>query len=677
MESIQPLLAWIGDHPSLAALAVFLIAFGESLALIGIIMPGALLMVGLGTLIALGALDFWMVYSFAVLGAIAGDGASFWLGTHFRERLLEFWPFNRYQSLVNRGKKFFEKHGVKSVILGRFIGPIRPILPAIAGIMRMPVRTYLVANIGSAIFWAPAYLLPGYAIGFSLELALTTASRLVFALLLLFVACLLVFWVIRSLYLFAQNRAAWLRKWILILCQKHPKAKSALGFLLDPEHPEARGLFTFTLILLGATWVSSLLIWDLWQIQPPTELDLLLQNLLQELRDPITDRLMIIIGSAGELSVLSFLVLSVSLWLGWLGHKKILIYWLATYLFAVITPPLLGWLLTGQQLSLTAGEFPAAKIFRVTTVFGFLTILIAREIRKLPHWLAYSGLGLILILTAASDLYLGIHWFSATMAGLSLAIAWISMTGIAFLHHVPAGSLPAKKLVILTSFLLITASTIDLTFGLEQRENARNQQPPQVQLASQIWQDTRWQNLPVYRADLRGKSSQPFNLQWTGELGDIRQLLIRKGWKTGNEIALQSAVQWLNPGVIATQLPLFPQAHKGRHESLILVKRLPETLRLLQLRLWNTGIQIEPLNTPLWIGYIGYAQQEKSLGFINYMRTSTEFDAAKNRLASDLDTVTITSKSRQVVSVHQSTPKIGWNAEVLLVKQQRESSGSE
>ncbi|MEW8397374.1 MAG: phosphoesterase PA-phosphatase, partial [Candidatus Thiodiazotropha sp.] len=95
-EFFTPLLTWIGENPFWAGLAVFLVAFSESVAIVGLLIPGVVMMFGFGALIATGILEFWPVFWWAVAGAVVGDGLSFWLGRHFQERLQGFWPFNRH-----------------------------------------------------------------------------------------------------------------------------------------------------------------------------------------------------------------------------------------------------------------------------------------------------------------------------------------------------------------------------------------------------------------------------------------------------------------------------------------------------------------------------------------------------------------------------------------------------
>jgi undecaprenyl-diphosphatase len=66
---------------------------------------------------------------------------------------------------LEKGEYFFEKYGLLSIVIGRFLGPIRPIMPLAAGTMHMPAIQFYSVNFLSAIAWAPAYILPGFIAG--------------------------------------------------------------------------------------------------------------------------------------------------------------------------------------------------------------------------------------------------------------------------------------------------------------------------------------------------------------------------------------------------------------------------------------------------------------------------------------------------------------------------------
>jgi len=213
MEYLASLLDWIAAHAAWAGPAVFMIALLESLALVGLVVPGAFMMFGVGALIGSGRLEFWPITLWAVAGAIVGDGLSYLLGRLLQDRLWQIPPFRKHPRFLEAGVSFFRRHGGKSVVLGRFVGPLRPVIPAVAGMLRMPFGSFLFTNVISALFWAPAYLLPGLVLVASFSLAVAVAGRLLFLAVVLLLAGWLVLVVSRCVYLRSGPRgrhALWL-----------------------------------------------------------------------------------------------------------------------------------------------------------------------------------------------------------------------------------------------------------------------------------------------------------------------------------------------------------------------------------------------------------------------------------------------------------------------------------
>lgn len=171
MITPEALFQAVSAHPGTAYGVIFLAALGESLAVIGMFLPGVVVMFAAGALIAEGSLVFWPACLLAILGAVSGDSLSYWLGRRYRDRLPHCWLFQRYPAPLERGLAFFHRHGGKSVFLGRFIGPLRAMVPLVAGLLNMSPRAFLLANLGSALPWAFAYLAPGMLFGVSLTVA--------------------------------------------------------------------------------------------------------------------------------------------------------------------------------------------------------------------------------------------------------------------------------------------------------------------------------------------------------------------------------------------------------------------------------------------------------------------------------------------------------------------------
>ncbi|MBK1838755.1 DedA family protein [Azospirillum sp. YIM B02556] len=156
------LAGFIEAHAEWAEVIIFLMAFAEGLTLVGLLIPGVVMLTATGALVAAGVLDFWSVYLAIAGGAILGDAASYWLGRRYGERMFRLWPLSRQPDLRRRGEAFFLRHGGKGVFLARFIGPLRAVVPTTAGMMAMPHRKFQTFNILSALIWAPLLMSPGH-----------------------------------------------------------------------------------------------------------------------------------------------------------------------------------------------------------------------------------------------------------------------------------------------------------------------------------------------------------------------------------------------------------------------------------------------------------------------------------------------------------------------------------
>jgi membrane protein DedA with SNARE-associated domain len=162
---VQPTLDFISAHSGWAFPVMFITSFGESFAFLGLLFPGTSILIVAGTLMSAGSLPYWPVLAGAIIGAVLGDSVSFWLGRRYGGGLCRVWPFTRNPDLLPSGMRFFAKHGGKSVFIGRFFGPVRAVIPLAAGVLRMPRGLFWLANITSAIVWAPMLVFAGDTIG--------------------------------------------------------------------------------------------------------------------------------------------------------------------------------------------------------------------------------------------------------------------------------------------------------------------------------------------------------------------------------------------------------------------------------------------------------------------------------------------------------------------------------
>jgi membrane protein DedA with SNARE-associated domain len=161
-NSVQEIVGFISEYSRWTLAIIFLVSFGESFAFVSFIFPGTAIMIAAGTLIPSGIIPLWPVLIGSVAGATLGDFISYGIGYRFGPVLETHWPFANHPHLLAKGHALFEKHGALSVFVGRFFGPVRAVVPLVAGSLHMPVERFLISNIVSAIIWAPALLFVGW-----------------------------------------------------------------------------------------------------------------------------------------------------------------------------------------------------------------------------------------------------------------------------------------------------------------------------------------------------------------------------------------------------------------------------------------------------------------------------------------------------------------------------------
>lgn len=145
---------FVRSHEAWAAPIVFLLAFGESLAFLSLILPATVILLAIGGLVGASGIEFLPIWLAAIAGSIVGYGISYWIGRYFKDDIEKIWPFSKYPDMIPRGRAFFDKYGAFGVFLGHFFGPVRAVIPVIAGMYAMPQIPFQIANVASSILWS-------------------------------------------------------------------------------------------------------------------------------------------------------------------------------------------------------------------------------------------------------------------------------------------------------------------------------------------------------------------------------------------------------------------------------------------------------------------------------------------------------------------------------------------
>ncbi|MDP4589556.1 MAG: DedA family protein [Burkholderiaceae bacterium] len=161
----------IQTHQFWSGPIIFLLTLGESMLILGIMIPATAILLFTGGLVGSGILDPYTVLIWGVAGAVVGDTISYLIGRFFGPKVLQWRLIKQQRSTVARARLFFYKYGFLSIFFGRFLGPIRSTIPTVAGIMGMSHFRFEIANILSAIVWVPVMLSPGYLAARSIDAA--------------------------------------------------------------------------------------------------------------------------------------------------------------------------------------------------------------------------------------------------------------------------------------------------------------------------------------------------------------------------------------------------------------------------------------------------------------------------------------------------------------------------
>ncbi|CAK0751492.1 membrane-associated protein [Gammaproteobacteria bacterium] len=669
-EYLNILIEWIGNHPNWAGIVVFLVNLSESLVVVGLFVPGTVVMFGIGALVALGAMGLWSTLAWAVLGALVGDGVSYMVGRHYHEHLRVMWPFNRHPEWIQGAEKFFVRHGSKSVIFGRFVGPVRPVIPAVAGMMGMPAISFYWANFISALIWAPAYILPGVIFGASLNLASQIATRLALILVLLLLLIWVTMLVVRRIYALLQPRTQLIVLHLLAWGRAHPLFQNVTIGLLDPSHPELKGLIELGVMFLFGGWIFfTILVGEIGHSQP-LGLDYQVYFLLQGLRSHWADQAMVFLSELTDIPVTLMMIGAGFAWLVIERHWLAASHWVAAMGMAVLIGLCLHYLLPGASplpgiyLGEMKGAFPSIHATLVSTFYGFLAVMVARELPSTLRRLPYTVVAVWLILMMITQLYLGRYWLSDVIGGVALGVIWSVFVGIAYRSRA-AVPVDLKKLLGLLLLMLLFAGggyVMNLHGSELMRYAVRH---PEMNLERALWWEQDWKKLACYQLDWRGADNTPMTLQVAGDLTELQNHLERHDWRVPATFNMVSILGLLLPSQGITDLPVLPHSHDGRQEMLRLVRyqkvNATPTTRLL-LRLWRADARLTPDGIPLWVGNVIRQRIIEPLGLMTLPKIDVDYESPLVVLHSALQDL----QWRKVIRDAPYPP--GWKGSVLLIK---------
>jgi undecaprenyl-diphosphatase len=169
---LDSITTWLAANPSWLSVAIFLVSFTECLAIAGIIVPGTVVLFAVAALAGSGVLPLQEVLLLGFLGGLLGDGVSYFIGRYFHQNIRRLPGLRHHPEWIGGAETYFQRYGIASLLVGRFIGPLRPMLPMVAGMFDMPLPRFIAVSIVAAAGWSMVYLIPGWAAGAAVRLPL-------------------------------------------------------------------------------------------------------------------------------------------------------------------------------------------------------------------------------------------------------------------------------------------------------------------------------------------------------------------------------------------------------------------------------------------------------------------------------------------------------------------------
>lgn len=624
------LLHLLAAHAEWTLAFVFVAALLESLALVGTFFPGSTAMFIAGAFAGTGTLNLGWLFVVAIAGAVAGDALSFWIGHRYRESLAQMWPFSHYPAILSKAQTYFRQHGARSVILARFIAPLRAVVPIVAGMAGMTPMRFLMMNIVSALIWAPAHILPGVVFGASLQIAGAVSFRLVVIALILALALWLIWRFVRILLLHIDAWASASRRSVARWAQGNQGvAARRLARLLDPQQPALGALMVVTgLVAVGAA-IFSYVLDNVLHGDPLVQVDQSVRQFMHSIHTVWADAALTRVETLGSGLTLAALVVTITVWMMIEGRWRTIFYWMIAAAFSqlVILAIRLGVHHTPLgPLNVDAYVFPSDRVASMVIVYGFLMFLLVRRASMLEAALvAAIGNGIIVAVTFAG-LYFDRFLFSDAIGGAAFASIWVAVVVLMSLWRYPQR--PPQRYLVPPIMLAVLATAFVLQQGEPPPSAAPAGTAPPVVITQMDWSDRLWRNFACYRFDMKGERREPMTLQWAASADDLRAALRDAGWSEGAQFAMRNVLALVAPHVDVMTLPLLPRLNNGVPSPLVFARE-PVTSTPAQadgrrdvLRFWPTGYALKTGNAgtgganvgvvPIWTGSLIHEQLRRA-----------------------------------------------------------------
>ncbi|HEY9161909.1 MAG TPA: LssY C-terminal domain-containing protein [Desulfomonilia bacterium] len=558
-ENIDAFLAFVQMHKELGYIAMFLICILESIAFVGELIPGTTLLIIVGAMAAKGVMDPEILIIAASLGAIVGDVLSFWLGRKGEGVLGRFGRFVKPE-YIEKGREFVKKHGSKSILFGRFIGPLRPIVPFVTGLFSMSTKKFIIWDAISALSWSMVYIYLGNAVWILWELAKMWSTR-GGVIVLLLLATVVTAYLLReyiahqSMIFLIHTGSAWDRL-VKYLKSRPSGIIRFAGQRIDRNRLTGLKLTLAISVFILCFAVLASIVLSVVRTDAVADSDLRIISYLYIFRTPAMVEIFSWIGVLGNIWVVVTLGIAIMVMM-WLVKEP-----------GYVLPMWLG--IAGSYIcNLTGGfffkrplpampavhehiyYFPSAYSSVSLVFYGYIIYFVLKVSRNVRTRLnAVFFLVPVIVLIGFSRIYLGMHYVTDIQAGWALGMLWLILSILiaeyleyshphGYIHAVP------PKIKGLCAALAACWIVLFLFFGLSEYSKVYHEkETPRLKESKNPADIFLNEHYPIYSESLFGENREPINLIIAADsLNELESYMVRAGWNLADPTSFSNILK--------------------------------------------------------------------------------------------------------------------------------------
>lgn len=430
-----------------AYLAVGALAAGESSIGLGLVVPGETGLIVGGFVVSQGNAGFTTMVLVGIAGAIVGNSIGYEIGRRVGPSIRTSRLGTRIGAAAfDRAERFLSTRGAKSVAITQFLALVRSVVPALAGVSRMPYRTFIFWNAIGGVLWATLYVTVGFFAGRSYERVAAAAED---AGLVLLIVAVIVVGVVLSARWIARNpeRAQALGRRVL---EWGPVAWVARNFSgpirfvqrrFRIDHPFGLSLTLGMAFVILASWAMAALVSDVTGSDDLVRIDRPVTRWLAEHRvDWVTDTMEVVTGLGSSMLLAPLLGAVGLVWLVRTRRWGVVLFLALALGGALVATDVVKDLVARPRpgsayaaVPASGFAFPSGHTAAATAAFGALAYIHGSVIESWARRVTVWAVAVLLtLLVGLSRLYLGVHWLTDVLGGYALAAVWVGVVVTAF-----------------------------------------------------------------------------------------------------------------------------------------------------------------------------------------------------------------------------------------------------